>query len=183
METQFTKEQYKNAYLKSIAYLENIGIKVVVADNELGTEFLGNLDGDSIYVGASLGPEEKFFSIIHLAAHCYQWAVSERFAEIGSQLFYRPSANLKSELLAYELEAARIGVNMLIKLGLEEFTPWFSMYSQCDLSYLDHYYLTGEEGDFKSFWPKEIKNLDPLDPPEISNFIKRVKIQSGIVIY
>lgn len=66
-------ETFEITFKNTLKRLRKIGIEVVIIDDE-GQKFYGDLDGASIYLGESLSWEIKLFTMIHLAAHNYQWA-------------------------------------------------------------------------------------------------------------
>jgi len=175
-------ETFEATFKNAIKGLTNKGIDVVIVD-DTNQNFYGDLDGASVYIGESLDWEIKLFTMIHLGAHNYQWAGSGRFAEIGSQLFYKPDEDLVQELLAYEEEAASISISLLHELGIHHLDQWFTQHSRCDLAYLDHYYHTGEVKSLKDFWKEEVEPLKEVSLPAVNNFRRRVKVQSGVVVY
>lgn len=175
-------ESFEATFNKALQGIRNKGIDVVIID-DTGQNFYGDLDGAAVYIGQSLDWEIKLFTMVHLAAHNYQWARSGRYAEIGSQLFYKPDEELVQELLAYEEEAASIAIALLHDLGIHHLDEWFTLHSRCDLAYLDHYYHTGEQKQLKDFWKDEAEPLKEVQLPIVNNFRKRVKVQSGVVVY
>lgn len=175
-------ESFETTFKKALSGLRNKGIEVEIVDDTV-KKFYGDLDGASVYIGASLDWEIKLFTMIHLAAHNYQWAGSGRYAEIGSQLFYKPDEELIQELLAYEEEAASMAISLLHDLQIHHLDKWFTQHSRCDLAYLDHYYHTGEEKQLKDFWKEDVEAFKKVALPTVHNFRRRVKVQSGVVVY
>ncbi|HWC55156.1 MAG TPA: hypothetical protein VG676_16340 [Chitinophagaceae bacterium] len=175
-------ESFETIFKKAFQGLTSRGIEVVIIDDSK-EKFYGDLDGASVYIGESLSWEIKLFTMIHLAAHNYQWARSGRYAEIGSQLFYKPDEELIQELLAYEEEAASLAISLLHELGIYHLDKWFTQHSRCDLAYLDHYYHTGEEKQLKDFWKEDVEPFTEISLPSVQNFRRRVKVQKGVVVY
>ncbi len=175
-------ESFETTFNKALHELRSKGIEVVIIDDS-GQKFYGDLDGASVYIGESLSWEIKLFTMIHLAAHNYQWASSGRYAEIGSQLFYKPDEDLMQELLAYEEEAASLSISLLHELEIHHLDKWFTQHSRCDLAYLDHYYHTGEEKQLKDFWKEDVEPFKEVPLPAVNNFRRRVKVQKGVVVY
>ena len=157
-------------------------MKVVIVDDQ-DSPFFGDLDGAAVYLGKSQSWENKLFTLIHLAAHNYQWAVNGRFAEIGSQLFYKPDEGLFRELMDYEIEAARLSIALLHELEIFHLDMWYSRYSHCDLAFLDVYYRTGQQRGLMEFWKDDVAIFQALPLPEIKGFRQRVKVQKGVVLY
>lgn len=175
-------DDFEISYEKALDGVKKKGIEVIIVDDE-GEPYYGDLDGAAVFLGKSLSPEIKLFTMIHLASHLYQWAASGRYAEIGSQLFYKPDESLINELLAYEEESASIALALLHELGIDYLDLWYSRLSRCDLAYLDHYYHTGEEKELKSFWKDEVEPFKNMLLPEVSSFRRRIKVQKGVVAY
>lgn len=173
---------FEITFEKALKGLLERGMQVIIVDAK-GQDYYGDLDGAAVYLGKSLSWEMKLFSMIHLAAHNYQWAVSGRYAEIGSQLFYKPDEDLIQELLDYEEDAASISLSLLHELGIYDLDLWYTQLSRCDLAYLDHYYHTGESKPLESFHSEDVEPFAELPLPVVDNFRKRVKIQQGVVIY
>ncbi len=157
-------------------------MEVVIVDAK-GQDYFGDLDGAAVYVGDSLTWEMKLFSMVHLTAHNYQWAVSGRYAEIGSQLFYKPDQDLIQELMDYEVDAAAISLSLLHELGIHHLDQWYTRLSRADLAYLDVYYHTGESRPLETFHEAEVEPFAEKPLPAVSGFRRRVKIQKGVVIY
>jgi hypothetical protein len=175
-------ESFETTYQKALKGLEERGIEVIIVNDE-AQKFYGDLDGAAVYVGKSLDWEFKLYTMVHLAAHNYQWAVSGRYAEIGSQLFYKPDEELIKELMAYEEGAACLSISLLHELGIHHLDIEITRYSRCDMAYLDHYYHTGEEKELKYFWKDDVKPFATIPLPIISGFRRRIKVQKGVVAY
>ncbi len=176
------KGSFEDIFKKAFQELKKRGMEVVIVDDSK-EKFFGDLDGAAVYIGSSLDWETKLFTMIHLAAHNYQWAGNGRYAEIGSQLFYKPDESLIRELLAYEEEAAGIAISLLHDLGIFHLDDWFTELSRNDLAYLDHFYHTGEEKQLKDFKKDTVQPFKNIPLPEVKNFRRRVKVQKGVVVY
>lgn len=170
-------------YEKAYRGLMNKGMKIVIVDDKKET-FHGDLDGDTVYLGKSQPYETKFFTLIHLSAHNYQWTISERCSEIGSTLYYQPEAGLFKELMDYEVEAAHLSITLMHELGIHHRDEWYSKYSHCDLKFLEYFYRTGaNDKTVMDFWEEDVPNFEPLRLPKVDGFRKRVVLQKGVVIY
>jgi hypothetical protein len=85
------------------------------------------------------------------------------------------------EVLAYEGEAARYGLQLLHQIGITDVDQWFSNYTAADQAYLLHFYRTGDKGEFKNFWREGAPLLQPKPIPEFKPK-KRVFRMDGVVI-
>lgn len=173
---------FQELYEAASKGLEARGMRVVIVDDKDGP-FFGDLDGAAVYLGKSQPWENKLFTLVHLAAHNYQWAVDGRYAEIGSQLFYIPDEGLFHELMEYERDAARLSIALLHALRVFHLDMWYSRYSHCDLAFLDDYYRTGRPKALMEYWKDDVEPFQPLPLPEVKEFRQRVKIQKGVVLY
>jgi hypothetical protein len=167
-------ETFESAFEKAMLGLQNKGMEVVILDHA-NQEYYGDLDGAAVYIGRSATWEMKLFSMVHLAAHNYQWAVCGRYAEIGSQLFYKPDESLTQEMLRYEEECGAISLSLLHELGIYHLDEWYTKISRADLAYLDHYYHTGESHPLESYYQDVVEPFQPLPLPVVSEFRKRVR--------
>src|SRR5689334_22708728 len=126
------------------------GIPVVTRD--IPDPLTGDLDGAEIDVDYAITPEQRLFLLGHLFGHTVQWNVNESAFDLGRQ--YKPPVDeaLFPEVLAYEGEAARYGLQLLHQIGINDVDQWFSNYTAADQAYLLHFYRTGDKGEFKNFW-------------------------------
>src|SRR6185369_8300982 len=126
------------------------GIPVITRD--IPDPLTGDLDGAEIDVDYAITPELRLFLLGHLFGHTVQWNVNESAFDLGRQ--YKPPVDeaLFPEVLAYEGEAARYGLQLLHEMGIIDVDQWFSNYTAADQAYLLHFYRTGDKGEFKNFW-------------------------------
>jgi len=155
------------------------GIRVVTAN--VGASFVGDLDGAEIRIDPSATAEQRLFLLGHLFGHTVQWNTDERAFALGQPQLPPVSEELLPALLAYERQAAGYGVALFAGAGIGEVEPWYSNYSACDLSYLMHYYRTGEKAEFRSFWREDGPRVQP-EPIPLFRPIRRVFRSTGVVI-
>ena len=155
------------------------GVKVVTRD--IPDPLTGDLDGLEIHIDQAVTAEQRLFLLAHLFGHTVQWNVNPGAFEIGRQ--YRPPVDerLIPEIIEYELEAARYGMELCRETGLSGVEAWFSAYSACDQAYLLHFYLTGAKAEFRSFWPENVVLIQPKPIPRFTPK-KRAFRMDGIVI-
>jgi len=138
------------------------GIPVVVSD--VKNPFTGDLDGAEIKVDYDLTAEDALFIVVHLFGHTAQWNTSAAARELGRH----PGPwtdDVIARVKAYELEAARYSLQLFHDCGVDDLDGWLSDFSACDLAYLEHFYRTGERGDFRRFWQDGAPRLTPLAIP------------------
>jgi hypothetical protein len=155
------------------------GIPIVTRD--IPDPLTGDLDGAEIDVDYAITPEQRLFLLGHLFGHTVQWNVNESAFDLGRQ--YKPPVDEKlfPEVLAYEGEAARYGMQLLHQIGITDVDQWFSNYTAADQAYLLHFYRTGDKGEFKNFWREGAPLIEPKAIPEFKPK-KRVFRMDGVVI-
>jgi hypothetical protein len=155
------------------------GVPVVTRD--IPDPLTGDLDGLEIHIACAVTPEQRLFLLAHLFGHTVQWNVDPKAFEMGKQ--YQPPVDesLIPAILEYEEEAASYGLALLHETGIHDADSWFSAYSGCDLSYLVHFYRTGEKSDFRGFWPEQAALVQPKAIPPFQPRRRRFRMD-GIVI-
>ena len=141
----------------------------------------GDLDGSEIHIDRAVTPEQRLFLLGHLFGHTVQWNVDPRAFEIGKPQKPPVSEYLLPELLEYEQEAARYGLDMYHQIGITCADQWYCDYTACDRAYLFHYYRTGEKRDPQSFWCDRTPLIQAKPVPPFTP-VKRVFRLDGIVI-
>jgi len=128
---------------------DRYGIRVVTRD--IPDPLLGDLDGAEIHIDHAVSAEERLFLLAHLFGHTAQWNADPRSLEIG-RLHQPPiSEALLGDIVDYERHAAGIALAMLHEIGIDDVDQWLSDYTAADMTYLQHYYRTGEKREFESF--------------------------------
>jgi hypothetical protein len=155
----------------------NIRIRTVDVPDPL----TGDLDGAEIHLDFALTPEQRLFLLAHLFGHTVQWNVSPKAFDIGKLHEPPVSEKLLREIMDYERDAARYAMGMLHDIGITDADQWLSDYTACDMSYLRHYYRTGEKRSFRSFWRDHSVRIEPLMIP-VFRPAKRIFRRDGVVI-
>jgi hypothetical protein len=126
--------------------------QIPVTISDVPNPFTGDLDGERIAVDHDIELEDAVFILVHLFGHTVQWNVSERARAIA---FARPgswSEEQLTEVAAYEREACEYSLQLLHEAGFHDLDQWISDFAACDCAYLMHFYRTGEQLPFRSFW-------------------------------
>jgi hypothetical protein len=126
-----------------IKYSEKIGLKIHFK-NDLDEYFKGDLDGVNIFC-IEMEYEEMLFNILHMIGHTVQWNVDNDLRELGSKTYLNPELNLMLRLQDYEWEANCYGLYILHHLGVYDLDKWLYDKFILDISYLTHFYATGEK--------------------------------------
>lgn len=126
-----------------IKYAESLGLNICFK-NDLDEYFKGDLDGLNIFC-IEMEHDEMLFNILHMIGHTVQWNVSSELRELGSKTYLNPSPELMRHLQEYEWEANCYGLYILHKLGVNDLDDWLHEKFVLDISYLTHFYATGEK--------------------------------------
>ena len=143
--------------------------------------FVGDLDGEEIWVDYEQSPEIIAFNLAHLFGHTVQWNLLGQAPEIGDKAPGSYSEADLDEVRRYERDASRYGLELLHELGIRDLDAWLAEFSASDIAYLVHFYRTGEKVDHRGFWHSGLPGLEPLPIPPFTP--KRLKLRSsGVVI-
>jgi hypothetical protein len=143
--------------------------------------FVGDLDGEEIWIDNLQTLEIMLFNLIHLFGHTVQWNLLGQASEIGNKAPGEYTEADLSEVARYERDASCYGLELLHDLGIHDLDAWLTSFSASDVAYLIHYYKTGQK-----VHPQEMESsgeglLAPLRIPAFSP--KRLKLRStGVVI-
>jgi hypothetical protein len=157
-------DRFREAFAIVEKHIERrYGLPVVITD--VPDPFTGDLDGASILVDHDLEAEDALFILAHLFGHTVQWNVSPSARMLGLIEVRAPSEQLLDELAAYEQDAARYSLQLFHDAGVRDLDQWLSDLAACDVSYLLHFYRTGEKLPFRSFWKDGTPLIAPLSIP------------------
>ncbi len=158
---------------------QHYGIPILFVD--VPAPFVGDLDGEAIWIDFEQDYELIAFNLIHLFGHTVQWNLLGQAPDIGSK---EPGTYSEAELAEvdrYERDASRYGLRLLHDLGVRDLDAWLTEFSTSDVAYLVHFYRTGEKVDHRGFWHSGLPLLDPLAIPHFTP--RRLKLRSsGVVI-
>lgn len=132
----------------------------------IAADYLGDLNGAEIRIGNLLDAEDSLFMLAHLFGHTVQWNTQ------GIQEFDLPVGKVdeatKAAVTAYEREAARYAMGLLVEAGFENLGPWLADFSAADLRYLHNFYETGERREVEDFWRIGEPLIAPLEIPSFT---------------
>jgi hypothetical protein len=158
---------------------QHYGIPILFVD--VPAPFVGDLDGEAIWIDFEQDYELIAFNLIHLFGHTVQWNLLGQAPDIGSKAPGTYSEAELAEVDRYERDASRYGLRLLHDLGVRDLDAWLTEFSTSDVAYLVHFYRTGEKVDHRGFWHSGLPFLDPLSIPHFTP--RRLKLRSsGVVI-
>jgi hypothetical protein len=175
-----TQQRFEEALALLTARVEDrYGISVRSLD--VAAPFSGDLDGQEIRIDPEFGVELMVFNLVHLFGHTVQWNLLGAVPTIGSKPPGQYSAADLDEVTAYERDASRYGQALLHETGLGDLEHWLTDLSASDITYLEHYYATGDKGTLADFRKTAQPLLDPLPIPEFTP--RRLSFRTdGVVI-
>lgn len=140
------------------------GIPVVIGD--VLDPNTGDFNGAEILLDHTLDLEMALFVLAHLFGHTAQWATSPEARELGTRYATeRPPEELLPAIRDYERDASRIALQLFHDAGVHDLDGWLSDWAAADWAYLEHFYRTGERGDFRRFFRPGAPLLEPLAIP------------------
>lgn len=154
-------------------------IRVVTCD--VPDPLIGDLDGAAIYIDYTVEGETRLFLLAHLFGHTVQWNVNPDALETGK--LHKPPVPRESlpAILAYEWEAACLGLALLHEAGIAGIDAWYADYTASDVAYLTHYYETGERLEFATFRQSGTPLLEARPIPPFTPVRKRLRA-GGLVL-
>jgi hypothetical protein len=112
---------------------------------------LGDFDGDEIRISNRATAEQRLFLLLHLFGHMVQWHLRPRSIEVSKLRKPPVTGELLERLLAYERDAGRYAMGLVLDIGLHGIARWLARNAGCDVEYLRHYYVTGKRRRFTEF--------------------------------
>lgn len=158
-------EHHLRSLLPRVQALIERRYRIAVSFVAIPPPFAGDLDGAEVRIHDGHEIDTSFFTLVHLFGHTVQWNTTDRARQIGGTQPGRYSAAELEEVKAYEREASRYGLQLLHEAGIADLDRWFSDFAAADLSFLAHYYATGERRPVADFWADGQPLLQPLAIP------------------
>jgi hypothetical protein len=159
-----SKEYLQSVLLRVKTRIEE-GYGIPISFMEIPVPYTGDLDGAEIRIDKDRDVELALFTLAHLFGHTVQWNTSERARNIGRNPAGQYSAAELDEVAAYEREASRYSLHLLHETGVTDLDQWLSDLAAADVSYLMHFYATGERKPFGDFFKANQPMLSPLEVP------------------
>lgn len=121
----------------------------------------GIFNGLRIVIDPDVGFEMQCFLLLHLFGHSVQWVAPSLEPELHDLQHTEDRARFMTVLLAYELEAARFGMQLLREAGVNGLDQWYSDFVATDWRYVERFYQTGSLPD----WHECVVDGGPLIEP------------------
>lgn len=181
------KEMFTKILHRVRDYAAGMGL-VLIDSKTLNPYFKGDLNGTKLWINFDMDDEEELFNVLHMIGHAIQWGVSKELRELGSVLHTNPDNALLRKLQEYEWEANCYGLQVLHDLGIFRLDDWMFEKYELDMTFLTHFYLTGQK--FKSLKQIPIESkcrtlLQPLIPKPVPKSFIPTEIEGsrdGVVI-
>jgi hypothetical protein len=128
----------------------------------------GTFDGLRLILDPDVDFEMQCFVLVHLFGHCVQW-VSPAFEARARAVQQTTDRGRFIEVAhEYELEASRLGLQLLHERGVTGMDQWLSDFVESDWRYLRTYYETGRTPPWPDCVVRGCSVLTPLAIPEFT---------------
>lgn len=143
------------------------GIPVIIGD--VVDPNTGDFNGAEIVLDHTLDLEMALFVLAHLFGHTAQWSTCEEARDLGTRYASAaPPPEVLPRIRDYERDASRLALALFHLAGVTDLDAWLSDWAAADWTYLEHFYRTGEAGDFRRFFAPGAPVLEPLPIPEFT---------------
>jgi hypothetical protein len=143
--------------------VESYGVRVYVGD--VRDPNTGTFDGSEIGIDWANDVETSLFVLAHLFGHTVQWNTVAAYRTIDQRAVPGAPAEVIEEARLYELNASRLGMQLLHEAGVTHRDQWISDWWASDWKYLSAYYATGKLPDWQSCRSTGHPLLTPLTIP------------------
>lgn len=150
---------YKTLFY-SLKKCVEMNYRMQVTVGSVAGAYIGQFDGQEIWVDVEKNPEEAFFTLAHLFGHSVQWNVDEKTRRFGTEKVEVKEEDLPG-IYEYERQASQYGLAILEEAGCCGLAQWLTNYFESDWKFLKHFYLTGESVRFD----KDIDTGKPVIKP------------------
>src|SRR5438105_13556218 len=127
----------------------------------------GIFDGLRIAIDPDVGFEMQCFLLLHLFGHSVQWVAPSLEHKLGDLQHTEDRERFMQVLRAYELEAARFGMQLMHQVGVTTLDQWYSDFVETDWRYVEGYYQTGRLPDWTSCVVSGCRLITPTPIPEL----------------
>ena len=114
----------------------------VIEYRDLEPPRTGIFDGLRIVVDPDVGFEMQCFLLLHLFGHSVQWVAPSLEHKLADLQHTENREHFMQVLHAYELEAARFGMQLMHQVGVTTLDQWYSDFVETDWRYVERYYQT-----------------------------------------
>ena len=141
------------------------GLKVNVGP--VKGSYIGQFDGQELWVDLEQNPEEAVFILVHLFGHTVQWNLDEKLRRLGLANSGVHEDDLP-RIYEYERQASQLGLALLEEVGEWSLGRWLSDCFGADWKFLSHFYRTGEKVRFDREQGADEPLLSPIPIPRFT---------------
>ena len=127
----------------------------------------GIFDGLRIVIDPDVAFEMQCFLLLHLFGHSVQWVAPSLAYKLADLQDTEDRDHFMQVLHAYELEAARFGMQLMHQVGVTKLDQWFSDLVETDWRYVERYYQTDRLPEWKSCVVSGCPLVTPMAIPEL----------------
>lgn len=129
----------------------------------------GIFNGLRIVIDPDVGFEMQCFLLLHLFGHSVQWVAPSLAAKLHDLQHTEDRARFMTALHAYELEAARFGMQLMREVGVSGLDHWYSDFVETDWRYVERFYQTGRLPDWHECVVDGCLLIEPAPIPELKH--------------
>ena len=135
----------------------------------------GIFDGLRIVIDPDVGFEMQCFLLLHLFGHSVQWVAPSLEHKLADLQHTENRERFMQVLHAYELEAARFGMQLMHQVGVNTLYQWYSDFVETDWRYVQGYYQTGQLPDWHTCVVSGCPLIQPKPIPELRHHPVQVR--------
>ena len=147
----------------------------VIEYRDLEAPRTGIFDGLRIVIDPDVGFEMQCFLLLHLFGHSVQWVAPSLEHKLADLQHTENRAHFMEVLRAYELEAARFGMQLMHQVGVTTLDQWYSDFVETDWRYVERYYATDQLPDWKTCVVGGCPLVTPAPIPELRHHEVQVR--------
>ncbi len=129
----------------------------------------GIFNGLRIVIDPDVGFEMQCFLLLHLFGHSVQWVAPSLEHELDDLQHTQDRTRFMTVLHAYELEAARFGMQLMHEVGVSELDQWYSDFVETDWRYVERFYQTGHLSDWHECVVDGCPLIEPAPIPDLKH--------------
>jgi hypothetical protein len=138
----------------------------VIEYRDLEAPRTGTFDGLRLVLDPDVDFEMQCFVMVHLFGHSVQWISPTLEASARAVQDTHDRRRFIEVARDYELEASRLGLQLLHERGITDMDQWLSDFVESDWRYLRAYYETGQTPPWSECVVRACPLLEPLAIPE-----------------
>lgn len=155
--------QLKECFRAVRAGVEKYGLKVYIGD--VLDPNTGTFDGTEIGIDYANDLEMSLFVLLHLFGHTVQWNTVPAYRDFDAKVKPGSPPELIEQARIYELNASRLGLQLLHELGIDDRDQWLSDWCHGDWNYLSTYYRTARLPAWSECVVTNAPKIEPLPIP------------------